>query len=52
MEFFIGEEPFVIPWERILLVTGVAYVMSLLATASPAIRAARFPPAEAIRYIE
>ncbi|MGQ0798427.1 MAG: ABC transporter permease [Methanobacteriota archaeon] len=52
VEFFVGEEAFLIPWGRIVLVTGVAYVMSVLATASPAIRAARFPPAEAIRYIE
>jgi putative ABC transport system permease protein len=52
VEFFVGEEAFVIPWGRIFLVTGVAYVMSVLATASPAIRAARFSPAEAIRYIE
>jgi putative ABC transport system permease protein len=51
-DFLVGAETFLIPWERILLVSGIAYVMSLLATVSPAVRAARVPPAEAIRYIE
>jgi len=35
-----------------LLVGGVAFLGSVLATASPAIRASRMPPAEALRSYE
>ena len=52
VDFFVASEAFIVPWERILLVTGVAYVMSVLATAWPAVRASNYPPALAIRYIE
>jgi len=52
VDFLAAAEAFVVPWERILLITGVAYGMSLLATASPAVRASRISPAEALRYIE
>ncbi len=52
VEYLITAPAFVVPWEKILLISGVAYGMILLATASPALRAARFPPAQALRYIE
>lgn len=37
-------------WQDVLLVSGVSFVMSLLATVYPAVRASRMPPAEALRY--
>lgn len=39
-----------IRWEDVLLVAGVAFAMSFLATIYPAHRAARVQPAEALRY--
>lgn len=52
LRFFEGQTAFIIPWERLLLLGGIAYLGSVLATASPAIRAARMPPAEALRSFE
>lgn len=52
LEFFEGQGPFLIPWGRLLLLGGIAFFGSVLATASPAIRAARMPPAEALRSFE
>ncbi len=43
---------FVIPWQEILEIVGLAYGLSILATFSSARRAARIPPAEALRYSE
>jgi putative ABC transport system permease protein len=43
---------FSIPWDRLLLIVGVASVAAIASTAQPAIRASRIPPAEALRYIE
>ena len=43
---------FVIPWQQILEIVGLAYVLSMLATIGSARRAARIPPAEALRYSE
>jgi putative ABC transport system permease protein len=42
--------PFVVPWQTMAIVAGVAWVMALLTTALPALQAARVPPAEALRY--
>ena len=52
LRFFAEQAAFVIPWERLLLLGGIAFLGSVLATASPAIRAARMPPAEALRSLE
>jgi putative ABC transport system permease protein len=52
LDFLVTADAFVVPWAKIALVALVAYAMSLLTTASPAIRAARLPPAEALRYVE
>ncbi len=43
---------FSIPWDRLLLIVGVASIAAVASTAQPAIRASRIPPAEALRYIE
>src|SRR5881396_1187509 len=43
---------FSIPWDRLLLIVGVASIAAITSTAQPAIRASRIPPAEALRYIE
>jgi putative ABC transport system permease protein len=43
---------FVVPWQQILEIVGLAYALSMLATIGSARRAARIPPAEAIRYSE
>ena len=52
LEFFEDQGPFVIPWLRLLVLGGIAFFGSVLATASPAIRASRMPPAEALRSFE
>jgi putative ABC transport system permease protein len=43
---------FVVPWQQILEIVGLAYALSMLATIGSARRAARIPPAQAIRYTE
>jgi len=43
---------FVIPWQQILEIVGLAYALSMLATIGSARRAARISPAEALRYSE
>lgn len=52
LDFLATADAFVVPWAKIALVAGIAYGMSLLTTVLPAIRAARLPPAEALRYVE
>ncbi len=52
LRFFEGQATFTIPWVRLLALGGVALLGSVLATASPAIRASRMPPAEALRSFE
>lgn len=44
--------PFIVPWAEILVISASALVVTTLATLSPIFRAARTPPAEALRYIE
>jgi putative ABC transport system permease protein len=46
---FFGEAEFVIPWPNLILILGLAFLASLLATLSPSRRASRLPPAEALR---
>jgi putative ABC transport system permease protein len=52
LRFFEGQATFVIPWDRLILLGGIAFLGSVLATASPAIRASKMPPAEALRSFE
>src|SRR2546428_13320491 len=49
LRFFANQAAFVIPWDRLLLLGGIAFLGAVLATARPAIRASRMPPAEARR---
>jgi putative ABC transport system permease protein len=41
---------FQVPWTEIILVSGLAYTMTLLTTWLPAVQASRVRPAEALRY--
>ena len=41
---------FQVPWTEILVVSGLAYGMTLLTTWLPAAQASRIKPAEALRY--
>jgi putative ABC transport system permease protein len=43
---------FAIPWWNIAIVVSVAYGLTVLATLGPSLKAARLPPAEAVRYSE
>lgn len=52
LKFFADVGFFTIPWDRLILLSSVAFVGAVVATASPAIRAARMPPAEALRSYE
>ncbi|MFQ6012589.1 MAG: ABC transporter permease [Thermoplasmata archaeon] len=46
---FFGEAEFVIPWPNLVVILGLAFLGTLLATLSPSRRASRLPPAEALR---
>src|SRR3989441_3737026 len=52
LRFFADQTLFVVPWARLVTLGGAAFAGSVLATASPAIRASRMPPAEALRRFE
>ena len=52
LRFFTDQTAFAVPWVRLLTLGGAAFLGSVLATASPAIRASRMPPAEALRRFE
>jgi putative ABC transport system permease protein len=43
---------FTIPWVTIGLIVVVAYALTVVAVSGPALRAARMPPSEAVRYTE
>jgi len=43
---------FVVPWVSLLEIIAFSYGLSVLATLSSSRRAARIPPAEALRYTE
>jgi putative ABC transport system permease protein len=47
-----GVTSFVVPWLSLLLILAVAYGLSMLAIAQPSLRAARLPPAQAVRETE
>jgi len=48
--YYITGLPTALRWEEVGLITGIALLMSLLATLYPSWRAARTDPAEALRY--
>jgi lipoprotein-releasing system permease protein len=48
--YFLSKLPAVINWEDVLLVVGMAFALSILATIYPAWRASRLDPVEALRY--
>lgn len=48
--YFLSKLPAIIDWHEVLVVIGMALVISILATLYPAWRAARLNPVEALRY--
>src|SRR3989442_5067515 len=52
LRFFANQAAFVIPWDRLLLPGGIAVIRTVLAAASPGIRASRISPAEALRSFD
>ncbi|MDR2364383.1 MAG: lipoprotein-releasing ABC transporter permease subunit [Zoogloeaceae bacterium] len=48
--YYISQVPSDLRWDDVLLVTGIAFALTLLATLYPSWRAARLQPAEALRY--
>src|SRR5437899_1700978 len=50
--YFADIVVFSVPWPNLSLIIGLTAVAAVGATAQPAIRASRIPPAEALRYIE
>ncbi|MBI4415590.1 MAG: hypothetical protein HY557_01230, partial [Euryarchaeota archaeon] len=50
--YFASIAVFTIPVLHLAAVAAIGLVATLLATAGPALRAAKLPPAEALRYIE
>ncbi len=47
---FLSEIPAEIDWDEVIVVIGMAFLLSILATIYPAWRAARLDPVEALRY--
>lgn len=48
--YFISDLPSQLLWDDVIIVTGTALILSLLATLYPAWRASKVQPAEALRY--
>ena len=48
--YFLSKLPAVINWQDVVLVVGMAFVLSIGATIYPAWRASRLDPVEALRY--
>jgi lipoprotein-releasing system permease protein len=48
--YYISQLPSELQWIDVLLVAGIAFVLTLLATLYPSWRASRLQPAEALRY--
>jgi putative ABC transport system permease protein len=49
---FSQNGPFVIPWGEVLMLTTIAFVITLASTLSPSRRASRLAPAEALRKVD
>jgi putative ABC transport system permease protein len=43
---------FTVPWMNLLAIAAIAYIATLIFTFYPSLKAAKIPPAEALRYIE
>jgi len=50
--YFADFATFAIPWLNLAIITIISLGATVAATASPAFRASKIPPAEALRYIE
>ncbi len=48
--YFLSKLPAIVEWDEVLVVIGMAFTISILATIYPAWRAARLDPVEALRY--
>jgi len=48
--YYISEVPSLLIWSDVYAVSGLAFVLTLLATLYPARKASRVQPAEALRY--
>ena len=48
--YYISDLPSELQWKDVWMVTGISFVLALLATLYPSWRAARVNPAEALRY--
>ena len=48
--YYISELPSKLLWTDVLQITGMAFLLSLLATIYPAWQASRIKPAEELRY--
>lgn len=48
--YFLSQLPAQVEWHEVILVVGIAFTLSILATLYPAWRAARLHPVEALRY--
>ena len=48
--YYISELPSELHWNDVFVITGISFVLSLLATLYPSWRASRVNPAEALRY--
>ncbi|MFA6443770.1 MAG: FtsX-like permease family protein, partial [Sterolibacterium sp.] len=48
--YYISELPSDLQWRDVWIISGVSFVLTLLATLYPSWRAARVNPAEALRY--
>ncbi|HSN71083.1 MAG TPA: lipoprotein-releasing ABC transporter permease subunit [Steroidobacteraceae bacterium] len=48
--YYITEVPSEVRWVQVAIVSGVAFVLTALATVYPSLRGARTEPAEALRY--
>ncbi|MFN3827582.1 MAG: lipoprotein-releasing ABC transporter permease subunit [Micavibrio sp.] len=48
--YFLSKLPAIVEWEEVIVIIGMAFTLSILATIYPAWRAARLDPVEALRY--
>jgi len=48
--YYINELPSDLRYHEVMLVTGISFLISLLATLYPSYRASQTQPAEALRY--